>query len=307
MTSVTIVIPTRYRPVPLARALASLTLLNLPADVDLDIVVVDNTSDGIAEDVVSAAKLPFPVQVIRCHQPGVSSARNAGVMAAKGELVAFVDDDCEADPGWLAAQVEALRISGADGSFGPRVARIDGASPMGVEFFLDTYSRDLGQPMAGDVTAMSAYLPLPGSVFVKARCLVGTPFDRRLDNIGGEDVLLFRQLVEAGRRFVWAPNAKMVEIIPPERLDSRFILRRRYLSGQHRCMVPMMLEPPRRKEMLVHMIKGAIAAAAVAPIALFGRIRGSWPPQATGLLMSGLGKISWWHLNGSSLYGDGHR
>ncbi len=307
MTTVTILIPTRYRPAPLARALASLAALEIPADVSVDVLVVDNAPDGTAADVLAAANLPFPATAIREPRPGISSARNAGVAAAKGEIVAFVDDDCQADPRWLAAQVEALRQSGADGSFGPRVAQIDGTAPAGADFFLDTYSRDLGAPMGGDVSESHAYLPLPGAAFVKARCLVGAPFDPRLDHIGGEDVLLFRQLVEAGRRFVWAPEARMVEFIPPERLDAGFIMRRRYLSGQHRCIVPMMLEPPRRGEMLGHMVKGAVAAGLMAPVALAGRLSGTWPTRPTGLLMSGLGKLTWWRTGGSSLYGSGHR
>ncbi|WMS43689.1 glycosyltransferase [Acuticoccus sp. MNP-M23] len=308
MSSVTILIPTRNRPGPLARALESLAALDVPADLSVDVLVVDNAADGTAADVVAAASLPFAARCLREPRPGVSSARNAGVAAATGDIVAFVDDDCAADPGWLAAQVAALRTTGADGSFGPRVAEIDGTAPPGADFFLDTYSRDLGAPAGGDVSDQHAYLPLPGAAFVKARCLAGpAPFDPRLDNIGGEDVLLFRQLVEAGRRFVWAPDAKMVEFIPPARLDAGFILRRRYLSGQHRCIVPMMLEPPRRGEMLEHMAKGAVAAAAMAPVALAGRMGGTWPTRSTGLLMSGLGKLSWWRTKGSSLYGSGHR
>ena len=307
MTSVTILIPTRYRPEPLARALASLAALDVPAGVAVDVLVVDNAADGTAHETVAAANLPFPAETLREARPGVSSARNAGVRAARGEIIAFVDDDCAADPGWLAAQVHAL-AGGADGSFGPRVARIDGTAPAGADFFLETYSRDLGEPAGTDVSARHAHLPLPGAAFVKARCLAGDePFDRRLDHIGAEDVLLFRQLVEDGRRFVWTPDARMVEFIPPARLNAGFILRRRYLSGQHRCLVPMMLEPPRRGEMLGHMAKGGVAAALMAPLALAGRLRGTWPSRPTGLLMSGLGKLTWWRVKNSRLYGSGHR
>ncbi|MEM8552326.1 MAG: hypothetical protein AAGF45_08080, partial [Pseudomonadota bacterium] len=134
-----------------------------------------------------------------------------------------------------------------------------------------------------------------------------TPFDPRLDHIGAEDILLFRQLVDAGRRFVWTPDAAISEIIPPSRLDSSFLRRRRYLSGQHRCLVPLLLTPPRRAEVAAHMLKGAAAVAVAGPVALIGRAFGRWPVRATGLLMSGLGKVFWWRVGAVRLYGTGHR
>lgn len=309
MTTVTILIPTRNRPGPLGRALRSLAGLELPGDVAVDVLVVDNSEDGNAGPAARAVSLPFPLRVIEERQPGVSTARNRGIAEAKGDLVAFLDDDCEASPNWLAAQVATLRASGADGSFGPRLAAIEGDEPPDADFYKETYSRDLAEVDGADVSALHAYLPLPGAVLVRARCLAEPlPFDARLDHIGGEDVLLFRRLVELGRRFVWSPGAVVTEYIPTSRLDMGFVLKRRYLSGQHRCIVPMLLEPPRRAEVALHMAKGAVATVLCAPVALGGRaLARRWPPAATGLLMSGLGKLTWWRSDGPVLYGSGHQ
>ena len=309
MATVTILIPTRNRPAPLRRALESLAQLDLPAGLGVDVLVVDNSEDGNAAPVVEAVALPFPARVVAESRPGVATARNRGLAEATGELVAFLDDDCEAAPEWLAAQVATLAATGADGSFGPRVAAIEGPEPPDATFFKATYSRDLVEADGADVSARHAYLPLPGAVLVRARCLADpAPFDTRLDHIGGEDVLLFRRLVEAGRRFVWSPRAAVTEHIPASRLDMGFVMKRRYLSGQHRCIVPMLMEPPRRGETALHMAKGAAATLLSAPVALGGRLLARrWPPGATGLLMSGLGKLTWWRGDGPALYGSGHR
>ena len=307
---VTILIPTRNRPVPLARALASLTRLTLPPDCAVEVLVADNSADGNAAAVVEGAATGLPVRMIHVPQPGVATVRNAGVAAARGELVAFLDDDCEAPPGWLAAHVATLRTTGADASFGPRIARIDGPGGPDAALVTGTYSRDLEEPDGTDVTARDAHLPLPGSVFVAARCLARRPgpFDPRLDSIGAEDVLLLRQLRREGRRFVWSPAGAVVEYIPPGRTSPRFVMMRRYLSGQHRCIVPMMLRPPDRIEMLTHMAKGGIATLVAAPIALAGRAAlGRWPLAWTGLMMSGLGKLTWWRKHRPALYGRTHR
>ncbi|MBJ3778588.1 glycosyltransferase [Acuticoccus mangrovi] len=308
MTTITILIPTRNRPGPLARALASVSELRVPDDYEIEVVVVDNSDDGNARDVVAGVPMPFAITRIHVREPGVATARNRGLAEAQGEVVAFLDDDCEAPTEWLAAQVGTLLATGADGSFGPRIAKIDGPEPEGAAWFTDTYSRDLAVPEGTDVSDRDAYLPLPGSAFLRERCFVGpTPFDQRLDDIGGEDVLLFRQLVMDGRRFVWSPRAAMVEYIPLSRLDRGFVMRRRYLSGQHRCLIPMMVRPPQRGEMLMHMAKGAAATLVAGPLALLGRLGGRWPAGPTGLLMSGLGKLTWWRKDRPALYGKGHR
>ena len=304
---ITVLIPTRNRPGPLARALASLGRITLPPDAKVDVLVVDNSADGNARAVVDAADLPHPIAMLHVAQPGVSTARNVGCAAAAGDIVAFLDDDCEASPTWLTAQLATLAATGADASFGPRIAAIEGPEPPDAAWFKDTYSRDLRLEDGADVTARTAHLPLPGSAFVKSRCLTGTPFDERLDAIGGEDVLLFRQLALDGRRFVWSPDARVTEHIPQSRIDHGFVLRRRYLSGQHRCLIPMLTRPPRWREMLEHMAKGALITALAGPPALLGRLSGRWPPVITGVLMSGLGKLTWWRRNRPTLYGHGHR
>ncbi|RIJ43461.1 glycosyltransferase, partial [Maribellus luteus] len=52
-------------------------------------------------------------------EPGVANARNAALAVAKGAMIAFLDDDEEAPPGWLAALIAAQARLGADAVFGP--------------------------------------------------------------------------------------------------------------------------------------------------------------------------------------------
>src|SRR5581483_8938982 len=124
--SVTIVIPTQRRPEPLARAVRS-TFVQAGVDAaDLELVVVDNDVDPSARGLVErlAAEAPFPVRYAHEPDPGVANTRNAALEQARGESIAFLDDDQEARPGWLAALVDAQARFGADVVFGPVRTRL---------------------------------------------------------------------------------------------------------------------------------------------------------------------------------------
>ena len=68
--------------------------------VDVEIIVVDNGSKKMPDAVVMA----FPgVRLLSETTPGPGPARNLGAAEARGDVLAFIDADCHADPGWLAA------------------------------------------------------------------------------------------------------------------------------------------------------------------------------------------------------------
>lgn len=93
--SVSVLVCTRERPRDLERCLESLVALDPPAH---EIIVVDNCpATGATRELCAR----FPVEYVLEPQPGQSRARNRGLVHATGELVAFTDDDCVVDPGWL--------------------------------------------------------------------------------------------------------------------------------------------------------------------------------------------------------------
>jgi GT2 family glycosyltransferase len=55
------------------------------------------------------------MRAVRDTKPGASRARNIGAREAAGEFVAFIDDDCEADPRWLASLVKSFDANPAAG------------------------------------------------------------------------------------------------------------------------------------------------------------------------------------------------
>ncbi len=99
--SASVVICTRDRPGQLAACLRRVGEQEYPG---FEVLVVDNAPGGEEEvRALTAAGLGrVPVRYVREPRPGLSWARNAGIAAAAGEIVAFLDDDEEPDRYWLA-------------------------------------------------------------------------------------------------------------------------------------------------------------------------------------------------------------
>jgi len=172
-----------------------------------------------------------------------------------------------------------------------------GPKPRGADRARADLSRDLALPDGAHVGDKTEALALSGAAFVKARCFsMAQPFDPRLDAVGCSDALFFRRLAERGHRLVWSMGARVTAHVPAESTEPAGLMWQRYLSGQCRCLVPMLLDPPRRAEAAFQTMKSGAAVALSAPVALAGRALGGWPPRATGLLMSGLGTIAGWRL-----------
>jgi glycosyltransferase involved in cell wall biosynthesis len=102
LATVTIVVPTSNRPEKLQGCLQALARLDYPSD-RLEIVVVDDGSVADLGPVCVAGPDAPPVRLLRQPRSGPAAARNAGAGAATGDVLAFTDDDCRPDPGWLRA------------------------------------------------------------------------------------------------------------------------------------------------------------------------------------------------------------
>lgn len=208
--SVSVVVCTRRRPEQLRVLLESLGRLD-PAP--LEVVIVDNDpgeEDCRAE--VEAAGFRY----LREDRRGLDNARNAGLRAARGDVVSFIDDDCVASPGWLAPLARAFAHDGVAAVTGP-------AFP----YLLDTPTREMMERKASLARGMrrvefdwltmsplhAAAMGAGANMSFRRELLPGgaDPFPPELDagtetESGGDSYLLGRVL-DAGFRVVYDPEA----------------------------------------------------------------------------------------------------
>ncbi len=216
---VTVVLCTKDRPQMLAAALASLLALDYPR---WELVVVDNApSDDATERYLASVDDPRVRRVLEAV-PGLARARNTGVLAARGEIVAFTDDDVLVDPDWLTRLVAAFELA-------PAVGCVSGLVPSGelrtpTQAFFDqrvTWSDAVGRQVfsLADPPAGTPLFPFQvgeygtGANFALRRATifqlggfdealgVGTPTG------GGEDLDMFVRVILAGWALVVEPSA----------------------------------------------------------------------------------------------------
>jgi glycosyltransferase involved in cell wall biosynthesis len=95
-----IVIPTYERPGQLRGCLGSMLALEYPRD-RFEVLVVDDGSSTPLDPIVAPFAGELDLSLIRQPNAGPAAARNAAVECARGEFLAFTDDDCRVEPGWL--------------------------------------------------------------------------------------------------------------------------------------------------------------------------------------------------------------
>lgn len=288
---ISIVVPTLRRAESLERALRSLLAQTGVSDRLAEIVVVDNSPEGSARALTArlGETAWAPLRYVHEPRPGVATARNTGVHAATGALIAFLDDDQEAPPTWLASLLAVHEDCRADVTFGPVEACIPAEGAWDREHLEVLFSRT-GPERSG---VIDDYHGCGNALLTRATALPGpSPFDTSRDEGGGEDDDLFAELKAKGRRFAWAADAAVLEHPAPHRLTLAYAARRAFAFGQG----PSQTAARRRRwaELARWMVLGSAQTAVFAPAAAAGWLlrRPDWP-RWFDRAMRGAGKVLW--------------
>jgi glycosyltransferase involved in cell wall biosynthesis len=263
---VTVVIATRNRAARLATALRSLAAQTLAGD-RFEVIVVDDGSDDDTAAVLTAEERRGELALRSlAHEGGggPGAVRNSGWPHARGALVAFTDDDCEADPDWLEALLgawggEPLRL--VQGATSPIPAELAEQGPL-------TYTYDIRE--------LDVNFPCCNIAYPKALLERLGGFDAATFPHTGEDCDLAWRAIGLGAEPRFAPAARVRHAVV--RLDHAGMLRRAWRWGG---VAPAFARHPelRRRRLIYrvfynwsHWYLARLVAAIVLP-----RQRALWP------------------------------
>jgi len=218
-----------YRRTHVAETLRSLARLVLKPDWKIRVIVADNDDAANARAPVEATARECGLTLTYIHAPArnISVARNACLDAATAPLVAFIDDDEIAEPGWLAALVATLESSKADAVLGPVRAVYGPEYPTWMR--AGDFHSTKPVWVKGEIrTGYTCNVLLRRS----AAALQGLRFRKEFGRTGGEDTIFFAALYRAGGKIAFAPDAVVTEAVPAERATFWWLLKRRFRAGQ---------------------------------------------------------------------------
>jgi GT2 family glycosyltransferase len=191
---VSVVVCTYNGGATLDQCLQSLAALEYP---NFEVIVVDDGST----DHTSAVLDGHPgVRVVWQPNLGLSAARNAGFNAATGDIVAYTDSDCFADPDWLTLLVHALQTSTAAAVGGPNLTPNDG-------WLAACVAAAPGQPThVLESDQVAEHVPGCNMAFRKEALVAINGFDTQFRQ-AGDDVDVCWRLQQAGHWITFAPGA----------------------------------------------------------------------------------------------------
>jgi glucosyl-dolichyl phosphate glucuronosyltransferase len=227
----------------LPRALESVARQRLNAEIE--ILIIDNGSTDNTRDVVASWQRTLPgIRYILEPKPGIAHARNRALKEARGEYLAFIDDDAWADSNWLVnlmSPIQSVRPE-PECVVGPVSLVWEGTRP---DWFPDRFESLLCRYEMGDVPRFldpDGYLLTTNSLFHRETLLQlgGMRTDlghRRKALIGGEDNDIFNRLLAGGHGVYYQPGALVYHPVPRERQTRRFLLRRLFWDGASQPLV----------------------------------------------------------------------
>jgi glycosyltransferase involved in cell wall biosynthesis len=195
------------------------------------VVVVDNDAHESAKQVASHAKREGPYDIEYFVEPerSISLARNMLVKQATGDMIAFIDDDEFPDENWLLLHYKELLVSGADGVLGPVIAHFDNIPPTWLlkSGFLERQRFPTKTKLTESRYTRTGNVLLWKQLFGADK----NPFDPAFGKIGGGDAVFFGRKIKDGKLFIWCNEACVYEIVPIERQQLNYYIKRAVTRG----------------------------------------------------------------------------
>jgi len=199
---ISLIIPSYNRPRQLAKCLESVARLEYPRE-QFEAIVVDDGGEAVLDAVVSSVSSRLDITLLRQAHAGPAAARNTGAAKARGQLLAFLDDDCLPATDWLQSLEKRLAAMPTHGIGGRTLNALpdnpySSTCQMLVDYLYQYYNAD--QNRATFFASNNLALPSEGFHAIGG-------FDANYSHAGGEDRELCDRWWRHGYRMIYAPEA----------------------------------------------------------------------------------------------------
>ncbi len=244
-----------------------------------EVLVVDNDPAASARQLCEGG-MAEQVRYVHEPTPGIAAARNRALdEAAASDLLVFIDDDEWPVSSWLQSLVRLQAATGSAGVVGPVVSEYVVEPGEWVEKGRFFDRRRLTTGTAVEVAATNNLL-----LDLKWVRRQGLRFDERFGLSGGSDTLFTRQLVRGGADLLWCDEAVVVDRVPADRVQRRWVLRRAFRSGNSWSRTSLELSGARRMQARVALTaQGLPRTLGGALQALWGRLSDDLTQEARGV------------------------
>ena len=278
------VVCTHNRAGYLGKAVRSLVAQTLPKK-DYEIIVVDNASDCDIAEIINGFTGKADIHLIRESRLGLSYARNAGWRAARGEYVAFLDDDAVASENWLESILKVFeKTRPKPGCLTGKVEPIwEVPRPAWLSDSQLGYLAILNWSDSPRVLSKEQWLSGANMMFPKSILEEYKGFDPNLGRRGaglrsGEDILMQRQLINGGHVCLYRPEIVVSHHIPASRLSIKWMIKRAFWQGVSDGFINTREEA---QSVLRRLTKGlaALLRILLSPRELFSLVAGTEEPD----------------------------
>jgi GT2 family glycosyltransferase len=230
--SICVILCTYNRCLGLAKALESVAASQLPESVSWEVLVIDNNSSDRTREVVAEFGERYPGRFRYLFEPqqGKSYALNAGIREARGDILAFMDDDVTVDGQWLQSLTAIFRQQGWAGAGGrvlPEHTFVPPAwlSVEGKYALAPLAMFDLG-PQAEELieAPFGTNMAFRKEVFEKVGGFRVDLGPRPGSEIRSEDTEFGDRVLGTGQRLWYEPSAVVYHSLPAHRLQKDYFL-----------------------------------------------------------------------------------
>jgi glycosyltransferase involved in cell wall biosynthesis len=229
---ITVILCTFNRSQSLARALDSVALCTLPASAEWEVLVVDNNSTDQTRQLVEEFSRRYTERFRYLFEakPGKSHALNAGIREARGDVLAFMDDDVVVEPAWLQKLIAPFESGGWAGVGGRIVPDQDFRPPRWIPMH-ERYALaplamfDLGQTACELLEApFGTNMAFRKTVFQKLGGFRTDLGPQPGSAIRNEDTEFGFRVLADGQRLWYEPSAVVYHSLPADRLQKQYFL-----------------------------------------------------------------------------------